>query len=391
MTRGRKRKHDPSIPAHIDQARLPAGLYWDRTGAGRWYVRDPHPEGVGTVTRRVAGAQAKLSDLFAIAEERAGRAARGTLGHLMAEFEASLEWQQLSAASKKDYRWCRSVVEARSLSSGISWPAMQVDRMTVPLVQRLVEAIATGTAADPGRPSKANHVKRYLSRLCAWGIRLGLCTTNPAKGVRQASERGKISMPAHEAFDAVLASARERGCRKPHTAGSSPPYLAPLMEIAYLCRLRGSEALLMTDAHASDEGVLATRLKGSKDTVTAWSPRLRAAWDEAVAIRTALLAKPQHRARPVSLRAEDRTLFLSEDGTPLSKSGLDSAMQSLLKAAIAEGVIARADRFTLHGLKHRGITDSVDKKAGGHRTEAMRQRYDHEVAVFEAPTPRRKR
>jgi hypothetical protein len=38
MTRGRKRKHDPSMPKHIDQAALPRGIYWDRSGAGHWYV-----------------------------------------------------------------------------------------------------------------------------------------------------------------------------------------------------------------------------------------------------------------------------------------------------------------------------------------------------------------
>lgn len=39
-------------------------------------------------------------------------------------------------------------------------------------------------------------------------------------------------------------------------------------------------------------------------------------------------------------------------------------------------VIAREQRFTLHGLKHRGITDTKGKKAdkkeaSGHKSEAM--------------------
>lgn len=42
MARGRKRKFNPLIPSHIDQAALPRGLYW---GDGRWYVVEPHPEG----------------------------------------------------------------------------------------------------------------------------------------------------------------------------------------------------------------------------------------------------------------------------------------------------------------------------------------------------------
>lgn len=44
MTRGAKRKFNPSIPRHIDQGKLPKGIYWDPSGNGRWYVKDAHPE-----------------------------------------------------------------------------------------------------------------------------------------------------------------------------------------------------------------------------------------------------------------------------------------------------------------------------------------------------------
>lgn len=53
--------------------------------------------------------------------------------------------------------------------------------------------------------------------------------------------------------------------------------------------------------------------------------------------------------------------------------------------AISAGVIDESERFSLHGLKHRGITDSENKAAGGHRTEAMRQRYDHEDPLVKPP------
>lgn len=46
-------------------------------------------------------------------------------------------------------------------------------------------------------------------------------------------------------------------------------------------------------------------------------------------------------------------------------------------------MIDDSERFTLHGLKHRGITASADKSSGGHRTERMRQHYDHEIPVVE--------
>ena len=71
MTRGRKRKHDPSIPKHIDQAKIPRGIYWDKTGAGRWLVREPDDDGK-LKAKRIFGPEARLSDLHAYAEARAG-------------------------------------------------------------------------------------------------------------------------------------------------------------------------------------------------------------------------------------------------------------------------------------------------------------------------------
>ncbi len=56
----------------------------------------------------------------------------------------------------------------------------------------------------------------------------------------------------------------------------------------------------------------------------------------------------------------------------------------MVRRAVGEGVIEKDQRFALHGLKHRGITDSEDKAAGGHVTEAMRQLYDHSVPVVRA-------
>lgn len=79
---------------------------------------------------------------------------------------------------------------------------------------------------------------------------------------------------------------------------------------------------------------------------------------------------------------------MTESGTPLTKDGLDNAWQDLITATIEAEVITREQRFTLHGLKHRGITDTKGKKAdkkeaSGHKTDAMLDLYDHEVAVVE--------
>lgn len=375
--RGRKRKHNPTIPAHIDQAAIPAGLYWDASGTGRWYVVDTDPETGRRKTKAVASSAAKLSDLHAIMEQRAGSDARGTLGRMMTEFQQSTEFAALVDGTRKDYRYCEGLVRAQRTKVG-TMDTLQADAIEPPVIRRLVELIAQGRPeSKPGagddvkpRPTAANHVLRYLRRLYAWGIAFGLATKNPARGVKATKERGQFKMPTPEAYAATLAFARERGARKAHSAGSCPAYLAPVMELAYLCCLRGSEVIDLTDANETRRGVVARRRKGSQDNVLRWNKRLRRAWLAAAAIR------------PADPDAGVRQLLFGQNG-PLTKGALDQAWQDFMALAIREGAITAADYFTLHGLKHRGLTDAKDDRTAGHKSEAMRRRYRHKLETFD--------
>ena len=79
-------------------------------------------------------------------------------------------------------------------------------------------------------------------------------------------------------------------------------------------------------------------------------------------------------------------LIVSQSGQPIAKSSIDTAWQRLMHLALAEGVIEPADRFALHDLKRRGITDThgtrADKQeASGHRSAAMMDVYDRSKPV----------
>lgn len=268
--------------------------------------------------------------------------------------------------------------------------AMQVNRTTTPVVQRLVETFAAGRPASrtqpalPATPTKANHLHRYLRLTLSWGVRMGYCSSNPAKGVRQAKEQRRIRMPTPEAYRAVLAFARERGALPSNALGRVSDYLAPVMVLAYSVRLRGIEVCTLTDAHRQEEGIHSNRRKGSRDNITEWDDEMLQAWNDLVERRHRIWNR-KGRVRPVPLRAIDRYLLVERGGNPIRKSALDTAWQRLITEAISAGIIDESERFSLHGLKHRGITDSENKAAGGHRTEAMRQRYDHEVPLVKPP------
>jgi len=107
-------------------------------------------------------------------------------------------------------------------------------------------------------------------------------------------------------------------------------YVWPAMEIAYLCRMRLSEVLDLTDSNELPTGLLIKRRKGSRDNITEWNPRLRAAWDHTITTRNRILAD---RKQPHPIRAEDRRIIISE------RTG-DKIVLSSLKTAIGRVTVA---------------------------------------------------
>lgn len=385
MTKGRPRRFDPSVPKHIDQSKLPTGAYWDSRDRV-WYTltRDGNKQ----KRRRIAGAAATLADLHRVLQELNTANSTGTIRWVHTEFVASEQWKELTPATQTDYTKCLARLTKLKTKVGLTADLLVANRLGRVDVQLIVDEIARKT------PAMANHVKRYLGRLFAWGMQRGRMRdrVNPAHGLDAATEKADAKIPTTEVYERVLEFARVRGAIQAHTKGSCPPYIWPSMVMTYRCRLRGVEALLLSDDDKHKDGIYGARRKGSKDNITRWSPELEAAWDAAVAYRNSVWARRrkeipiQPKNRPLLVNQKGETLAkLNDKGEVVTRSTFDTAWQRFIRMAITEGVITKAERFTVHGLKHRGITDTDgDKqKAGGHKTPQMTERYDHEVPVVD--------
>lgn len=369
--RGAPRKHNPSIPAHIDQAALPRGIYWDASGNGRWYVFEERDGRKRTVT--VAQRGATLAELHGIVEQRTTGTTRGSVQHVVDRYLASPRFARLSARSQKDYAYNLKAACAFKTRAG-ALGTLPVDKLPPPVFARIRDKLATNT------PAKANAWIRRLSAAFAWGVQDGCCRTNPCAGIDMVQERARNGMPTLELFRRVQAFARQQGALERSAKGHLAPYLADFMEIAYQSRLRCVEVLALTDAHITADGILCKRTKGSRTNVARLGPLQSAAVARLQARRKAIV---ESRGMPVQIRPAQRLLFVGEGGEPLTYNGLSSAWQRMMRLARAHGVLAEGEGFTAHGLKHRGITDSADKTAGGHKSEQMRHRYDHSLPVVE--------
>ena len=386
--RGRKRTYNPTIPRHIDQNALPKGLYWDKSGKGRWYVLEENPQTGKPRAVTVAGATAPLSELHAIMETRQGGLAKGTIAYVLEAFHGSLDFRELASSTKSHYEDYRNAITAYPAKGG-TLGQLRVDVLGPPVFRRLVDVIAGGAPAakpgeepTPGYPTKANHWLRYLRRAFGWGVEHGHCKTNPCRGVKTVREVRNHRMPDRDVFRAVQAYAQRCSLLKPREKGCLPPYLWAAMELAYQARLRGIEVLTLTDAHDIGDELMTNRRKGSRDNLVRKGSQTEAALRALAAYRELVWARKK---RPIPMRPEQRFLFVGEDGDPLTRRGFNTAWGRMMRAAVAAGVLTQDQRFGLHGLKHRGVTDTTGdkKKASGHKTDAMVHLYDHEVPVVE--------
>lgn len=370
----RPRKHNLSIPVHIDQAKIPKGMYWDATGRGRWYVLETSTgiDGPKKARRTVAGPEAKLSELHSIMETGENT---GTVEWVCTQYQESAKFKGLAAGTRDDYESARNVLITYPTNLGVPFGKLQVAKLRNHNFQRLVDKIESA-----GTPTKANKVLRYSRLVFRWALNRGIVDHNPAQGLEQAKERKRQRLPTDAAYAKLLAFAHERSLRTARTEGSVPAYLWMIMELGYLCRLRGIETLTLTEAQGTTEGLLTNRRKRSRDNLVEWTPRLRRAWDAAIKRREAII---ERHSLPVQMRADLRHLFLAEHGEPLQKTSLDSTWQRFIQLSISAGVIVAEERFSLHDLKRKGGTDTAGNRADRQDalgvTDAMMKVYDKSV------------
>lgn len=385
MTKGRKRRFDKTIPHHINQNKLPNGCYWNRRDR-YWYT---YVEGAKPRMRRLGSEEVLLSDLYHAMEQLNG-IERDTLDYLLKLHSNSPQFTGLAKSTRDDYKYCRAILQNFQTKLGIPFALLKLRKITLPLVQVLVDDIAAGKRSFGDMPlqptpSSGAHVQRYLSAAFAWGMPRGHCLTNPADGVDMPKERKAHRMPDAVTMKAVVALFKRRGALPSRRRGSLAPYVWAVAVIAYACRMRGVEVRELTDADETEEGIIVDRRKGSLGNVTRWSTELKEAWNWLKKRRNRIWEKKR---RPLPLRAEDRPLVVTEGGIAVGKHTMSSAWRRAMAAALAAGLITQEERFGLHGLKHRGITDTKGTKAdkqlaSGHKSMQMVNRYDHERPIVD--------
>lgn len=221
--------------------------------------------------------------------------------------------------------------------------------------------------------SRANKELGYISRIFSWAYAYEKVKFNPAKGVPKLTIKARQHYAEDKDYYFLLQVAKE----------SAYWYMPIAMEIAYLCRMRLSEVIDLTDTNALPDGLLVKRRKGSRDNIVAWTDHLSALWKAAISKRDEILASKN---KPLP---SDRPIFISDrTGDRIMRESLKTAKGRIDKQAKAKAVELGMTytHFTFHDLKRKGVTDTNGNKqeASGHRNAAMLNIYDVKPIIVKA-------
>ena len=329
-------------------ANLPPYVYIRRG----WYVLRGYL-GQGRLGKdvKLCPADAPLSEVWARYESQTTRGAiRKTVAWLIGEYLKSPQHASKSPKTRAEYEKAGEHFKNYPLRSGGLFGEVDAERVTPGVVRKYLDNRANA-------PVAANRAVAFLSVCFSWAVERDILRANPCKDVRRNSEKARVRYVTDAEYSAIHALAGELGWKHVQVA----------MELAYLCRMRLCEVLGMTQRDLKDEGVHVRRRKGSRDNLTTWTPRLRAA-----------IAEAKNLALPAAVPI-DPAIVRSQTGDRLTESGFQTTWQRLMTAAFENGVIE--ERFTFHDLKAKGISDSSGDKqaASGHKTAAMVTVYDRKL------------
>jgi integrase len=270
---------------------------------------------------------------------------------LIDHFHKSAQFERLGFRTKQDYlRYSKTIRNV--------FGEMLPHEVIPHDIRNFMDAYADNKNLKGNRKEvTANRHHSYLSVLFSYGVQYNWLSENPAKSVRKFPEKPRDRYIEDHEYNLVFSVA----------ANSGYPYVAQMMEIAYLCRARSQEVLALNESDLLDDGVFIDRGKGSINEITAWSPRLEAAISEARAMNAQ------------ALTSITRPIFRARDGLRIRREAFKTAWGRIMKQAESAGL---QNRFKFHDVKAKGISDHA-KKAGGHKTKKMQAVYDRKPGITE--------
>lgn len=263
----------------------------------------------------------------------------GSVSQLMLDMFESAEFGKLAASTQKKYR------EYAQRLEGV-FGKMSANSVKPQHIRRFMDLRGQKSIVA------ANRELALLSKVFGWAYERGLVKVNPCKGVKKFTEKARDRYITEAEYSAVY--------------GVADPVTQAAMEISYCCAARQGDVLALTRQQLTEQGVDIRQGKTGKRQINAWTPRLRAAVDQALA----------------QASVSSIFVFANEKGQRLSGNTLRNRWSKIKKEAAERYPDLRFD-FTFHDIKAMGISDwEGDKqKFSGHKSAQMVAIYDRKPEV----------
>lgn len=296
---------------------------------------------------KLCPANAAISEVWRAYEEHRQEKIKN-LRWLLDSYRTSPQFKKLAVRTQRDRGAMIDRICAYKMKNGRQFGQAEINAITPGAMRKYLDARERDNA-----PVAGNREMAIISVAWNWALERDLTLlVNPCNVVKPNEEKPRDRYVT----DKEYAAAYELAGRY--------PYLQPAMELAYLCRMRRIEVLDAKRSQILDEGFDTLRTKGSRDAITLWSDRLRAA---------------------VNYNAgQVKSMYIIHDknGQRITDEAFKSAWTRLKKLMKENGL----EPFNFHDLKSKGVSDAKGDKleASGHRDAKMLRVYDRKKLTVEA-------
>lgn len=348
-------------PRNKANRRLPPYVYERKER--KCYIYRPHL-GKGKLGKpvRLCSTEAPISEVWQ-AYESMQQSANNTLRWLLDTYNESEANRKKVLTSQSQSEMYRNALTETVGAKGTKFGDLALDEINRLMIRRYLDIAKYKIAA--------NRQIQYLKAAWNWGSQrfAQVPQVNPCEKVTLNPEESRTRYIEDWEYQLVYDVITETG---------RSPFLAVMMELAYLCRLRCNEVRSLRHSDIKGGLLKITRSKGSMGELTKISPRLQAAINAARAI---------YPDAPAPIKGS--YLLHNAKGLPVSKNRFDSAWQRAMAKAMTTGIIIDdkaiklTEKFTFHDIKAKAISDH-DKHWAGHKSEKARLVYMRRLQEMEA-------
>lgn len=332
---GRKRRR---LNSH-----LPKYVYKGKSA----YVYKPYISGQKRKEIRLCALTATTREIYEAYEAITHFKLPETLSWLIDLYLNSDRFKSLSKNTVKSYRLYAKNVINTPINNGIFGDTLLID-IDIVVIRHYLDSLHK-------TPIEGNRRVAFLNSVYNWGIQRGYAKTNPTKGITRYTEKPRKLYVTDKMYNDF------------YMLADKPWYIRPMMELAYLCRMRRVEVLDIRKSDITEEGLRIRRVKGSNDTITNWSDRLIKAVNYCLQRESII---------------ESVYLIHNSKGQKINDGTFTTAWGLLWRNKAPKDWV----RFSYHDLKAKGVSDFEGDKqlAGGHKTNAMVAVYDRKLKTVKA-------